>query len=766
MNTPSRTHPTYGSVKLATVGAYFILPFLLACAHTGAIQESSETTGQNQQIADPQQSHFSRHHLAGIKQCGLFPLTGAADRCRAYEGCEQRGSAFFENELENRNLALKERLRLFKRLGNLNSNSAATLPKAIRSFEQALRLIDGEISKTGTSESKTGWSALRYEFLGLLGIAELRLAEVENTLNSTDPTIGEFPRLKKPRYKKLKTARLAKSHFIEMLSLDPNDVQIKWLLNLTMMSLGEYPDGLPENLKIELTSTGGFPRFLDRSAAAGVNKKATGAGAAVVDDFNEDGLLDIIIAPKLECLGLLYFENDGRGGFMDKSAASGLWEHKGVRSVLQADYDNDGHLDLYLARGGFLMPAENLPVSNSLLRGEGRGRFVDVSEHVGLNRIRNSGGAANWVDFDRDGWIDVFVCNYEDQANLFKNNKGQFSDVAQQVGISNLARCKGVAWGDVNDDGWPDLFIANFNEKPHRLLVNRGGKEFTTIQNSPTDLAPRLGYSPIFVDYDNDGDLDLFISTFNLSIEPFLLSLQHLPNEGESAALFLNDGNGNFVNRAAELGLGDLPMMAKGANFGDLNGDGWLDLIVGSAKDGLGDLGPQMAFINDRGMRLINVTYDMGLGYPRKGNGVSFADLSNHGQQDVIMVNGGSAPSDMHAPSIYQNPGFPHHWVTIQLVGSVSNRSAIGARIQLVVRESSGERRYIYKTISSGGSFGANPLRAEIGIGKAEAIEEVVIRWPNGRNTESRFKKLPIDRFVRITEGRVDFEVVDLPHVK
>ncbi len=731
----------------------------VACGHMpSAVVDTKKPNGQARLKPIPPEK-LSKTFVSGIYSCGRHALEGAKDRCSSFKGCEDRGAVALRAELNRKDrslpLSVRDRVRLLVELGNLLTNSPDHLIEAASSISEALTLL------TGTDDSGGETKEIRLNLMAKLAVIKMRVAELENDSEIRKIDDAHFPRANSRRYSNVGSALEAKKLFLAVLKERPDDDQLQWLLNILVMSLGEYPAGIEKPYLVPLdmlTSSVQFPRFAEVTHELGIDRRFTGAGSVAIDDFNKDGFLDIVVATKMECLGVAYFENDGRGGFVDKSRASGLENHLGVRTVFQADFDNDGDLDLYLARGGFLLPADRPRTRNTLLRNNGHGEFEDVGAIVGLTDAWNSGGSANWIDFDKDGWLDLFVCNFNRSVDLYKNVKGRFKNLAAELGISNDARCKGSAWGDVDGDGWPDLFISNYDDLPHRLFLNEEGLRFRAATNQPFLNEPKLGYSPIFVDIENDGDLDLFISTSNFNSGEYVRALKSLPSESHMPKLFTNQGGGSFIDASAEYGLNRVPMMAKGANFGDLNNDGYLDLLVGADANGLGDQTAQMAFLNRRGTGFDNITLQMGFGFPRKGNGVAFADFSNRGAQDVIQVSGGAFPGDMGHLSLFKNPGFNNHWLTLTLLGAKSNRSAIGARVRLRVQDAEGRVREIYRTVTSGGSFGSSPLRVEVGLGSARIVPELEIIWPSRTLNKQIFTNVLVDRHFVALEGE--------PHLK
>jgi len=201
-------------------------------------------------------------------------------------------------------------------------------------------------------------------------------------------------------------------------------------------------------------------------------------------------------------------------------------------------------------------------------------------------------------------------------------------------------------------------------------------------------------------------------------------------------------------------------MLPMGANFGDLDGDGYLDFYLGTGYPYYDGLVPNEMFRNIEGRRFVNITTAGGFGHLQKGHGVVFADLDNDGDQDVFEQMGGAYPGDAFGNALFENPGFDQHWIKLRLVGRRSNRSAIGARLRIEL-EGAGGRRQLTREVNSGGSFGGNPLRQTVGLGNASSIKSVEVFWPTSDLTQ-RFEDLEMDRFYRITEGEGEPEELDL----
>jgi hypothetical protein len=223
--------------------------------------------------------------------------------------------------------------------------------------------------------------------------------------------------------------------------------------------------------------------------------------------------------------------------------------------------------------------------------------------------------------------------------------------------------------------------------------------------------------------------------------------------------LYQSDRQGGFREVTTEFGL-NRPIQTMGCNFGDLNDDGWVDFYVGTGDPSFESLMPNLMFLNETGERFVNVTMAGGFGHLQKGHRVAFADIDHDGDADVYQQMGGALHGDEYNDVLYQNPGFGHHWLGVRLVGVRSNRSAIGARIRVQIRED-GSSRSVYRQVSSGGSFGSNPLRQHIGLGRASAIERVEVFWPTTGQTQV-FEDIALDQTIEITEDSDTIKHLDL----
>jgi tetratricopeptide (TPR) repeat protein len=664
--------------------------------------------------------------------------------------------------------APRERLRLRIELGD-------ELLQAGRSEEAVEHLL------AARSEAAELEEAVREPVLArigeLLAISYLRLGEQENCLQHHTADSCLLPIRGGGVHARKRGAEAAIAEYGELLKKKPDDLAYRWLFNLAHMVFGDYPQGVPAAFLIPpaaFDSDFDVGRFPDVAPAVGLASVGR-SGGSIVDDFDGDGLLDVVTSSSGLWDPLRFFRNDGRGAFTERTAEAGLTGEIGGLNVIHADYDNDGDLDLLVLRGGWLFDQGEYP--GSLLRNRGDGSFEDVTEEAGLLWFHPTHSAA-WGDYDNDGWLDLYAGNESTPGRdypceLYHNNgDGTFTNVAAAAGVDNVGFVKGVSWGDYNNDGLLDLYLSRF-QQPNVLYRNdgRAGRaadsqsapwRFTDVTAEAGVAEPRASFATWFWDYDNDGWLDLFVAPFAGYVKEALATVVATylgrPHPAETAKLYRNNGDGTFtdVARAARL---DRVLLVMGANFGDLDNDGWLDLYLGTGEPSLTTLVPNRMFRNDRGRTFQDVTTSGGFGHLQKGHGISFADIDNDGDQDVRAVLGGALWGDVYQSALFENPGHGNRWITLRLEGVKSNRDAIGARIRLRVRTEQGERS-LYATVGAGGSFGDSSLQQELGLGQARSLEAVEITWPATGRTEV-YRGLAMDRVWKIREG--DPEPVAVP---
>ncbi len=321
--------------------------------------------------------------------------------------------------------------------------------------------------------------------------------------------------------------------------------------------------------------------------------------------------------------------------------------------------------------------------------------------------------------------------------------------------MSNRALTKGAAWGDFNDDGYPDLYVSNF-QGANRMYRNDGDGKFTDVASALGVDGPYHSYSAWFWDVDNDGALDLLVNSYRTpqtsvpDVWYYAADLLGYEHPAEKLALFKGDGGGSFVDVAAEYGVARVSL-ATGANFGDLDNDGWLDFYLGTGYPGFEALFPNLMYRNQGGTGFVDVTYAGGFGHLQRGQGVAFADYDNDGDQDVFERMGGLLPGDEVVDALYRNPGFDNNWLTLDLRSPQSNRFAVGAKITAQIVDG-GVSRTLTRVVGQGGSFGANPLRVHLGLGGATRVDRLHVVWPATRQMQT-FTNLTANEHLLIQEG-------------
>jgi len=545
---------------------------------------------------------------------------------------------------------------------------------------------------------------------------------------------------------------------------EPMHMAARWLLNLAYMTLGNFPESVPPQYLIPpraWQTEAPFVRFVDVADKAGVATFSL-AGGAIGDDFDNDGHIDLVVSSSDPAGQLQIFWNQGDGTFTDGTKQAGITGICGGLNLVQTDYNNDGYLDVFVLRGGWLDAAGHHP--NSLLKNNGDRTFTDVTYNAGLAHPAFPTQTAAWADYDLDGDLDVFIGNESTGAvvapsQLFRNNgDGTFIDVTKSAGIANSALAKAVAWGDFDGDRFPDLYISNFGAE-NRLFKNQGDGTFVDVASQLGVGQPRHSFPVWFWDMDNDGHLDLFVSAYVGGIAEVAAFYLQKPFDEETTLpkLYRGDGQGGFVESARDWNL-VRPTHPMGANFGDLDNDGFLDFYLGTGWPEFHELMPNVLYRNEAGRRFVDVTTAARVGHLQKGHAVVFADFDEDGDQDIFEQMGGFVPGDKYRDVLYENPHADGNWLQVKLVGTKSNRAAIGSRIHVRVVEEE-RTRSIYKHVNSGGSFGANPLRQHIGLGKASKIESVEIFWPTTGQTEV-FHDVPVNVFIEIVEGRGKVKII------
>jgi hypothetical protein len=502
--------------------------------------------------------------------------------------------------------------------------------------------------------------------------------------------------------------------------------------------------------------------------------ETTGCGAAALD-YDGDGWMDIFLVngttlegfPKGQEPTNHLYRNKGNGTFEDVTKRAGLAASGWGQGACAGDYDNDGREDLFVTYWG----------QNKLYRNTGDGTFEDVTSRAGLTQTRARWGAGcAFLDYDRDGRLDLIAANYIDLVlsttpvpesglcrykgipvacgppglpggkNVLYHNAGDgtFEDVSEKSGITRAKGTYGlgVSTLDFDGDGWTDVYVAN-DSNPSALYRNNHDGTFADIGISSgcaysQDGKPQAGMGLAIGDYDRNGTMDIFKTNF----------------AGDTSTLYANTGNGLCEDRTFSSGIGfNTRWLGWGVGFLDLDGDGWLDLFlvnghvypeVERIKTEAGYKQRKVVYRNLHNGRFADVTEQLGspVTVAKAGRGAAFADFDNDGDVDVVVNN-------IHdTPDLFRlDRTADLHWVSLKLVGTQSNRDAIGALARVMTAD--GEQR---QEVRGGGSYySQNDLRLHFGLGSNGAIDRVIVRWPTGR--EETFTGLAVDRLHTLKEG-------------
>jgi hypothetical protein len=493
--------------------------------------------------------------------------------------------------------------------------------------------------------------------------------------------------------------------------------------------------------------------------------ETTGSGVALLD-YDNDGLLDAFIVSGDGAPSRLY-HNEGGGKFRDVSAQMGITRVGWGQGVCAGDYDNDGYTDLFVTYWG----------QNILYRNEGGKHFRDVTKEAGLtqDRVRYNAGCA-FVDYDRDGRLDLFVSNYlkfsfeetpKPGANPYcwylglavncgprglpfdrnilyhANSNGTFTDVSEKSGVAEPhgSYCLSVLTADFDGDGWPDIFVA-CDQTPSLLYVNQKDGTFSeeaVLRGVAFDDNGKAmsGMGATAADYDHSGATSIFRTNFS----------------DERETLYRNNGQGEFQEKTIAAGMGqNTKYVSWGCQFLDFDNDGWQDLLIVN-----GHVFPEIdkknidirfkarriLYRNLRDGRFDDISAQAGPGIlaEHSSRGVAVGDIDNDGVLEILINNQGEAPSLLKQA---RRPA--GNWVSLQLTGTKSNRSAIGAKVRLTA----GGITQTQEVRSGGGFISQSDLRLHFGLGQAQRIDSVQIEWPNGLKEERR--GLEINRTLNLKE--------------
>lgn len=598
-------------------------------------------------------------------------------------------------------------------------------------------------------------------FFDLLAIAYMRKGELENCAANHNAQSCIIP-IQGGGLHQLKTgSEKAIEIYTVLLNKFPDDLQSRYLLNVAYMTLGRYPTDVPKQWLIDNSVfTKNTSNIVLKDIATKKNVDMNGiSGGCVVEDFDNDGLLDIMASSYGLSDQIRYMQQQKDGTFKNETAASGLVGITGGLNLIHADYNIDGYADIIVLRGGWL--GKNAKFPFSLLKNNGNNTFEDVTIETGLYSAAPT-QTATWGDFNNDGWIDLFVAHENYPCQLFMNNKGKFTDVAVKYGLNLVTFVKGSVWGDINNDGFPDLYISALGA-PNKLFLNKPGnvpgeRSFEDISKAAGVEQPIYSFPAWFFDFDNDGYEDLYVSGYDTKLYSDVggeaaRDMLGIPTLGERPKLYHNNGNNTFTDVSAAYGV-DHVNYTMGCNFGDIDNDGWPDFYLGTGAPEFTSIVPNKLYHNVAGKKFEDITYATNTGHIQKGHAVAFADIDNDGDQDIYMVTGGAVEGDRFRNILFENTtNNGNHWIKLKLEGVKSNRAAIGATIRIKIKLPDGNFQNFYHRVNSGGSFGSNPLMVSAGLGNAMSIEEIEIKWPDAKHTSEIINNVPMNTMLKIKEG-------------
>jgi hypothetical protein len=597
-----------------------------------------------------------------------------------------------------------------------------------------------------------------YTIIYFQGVAALRRGENENCIMCRGESSCILPIAPAAVHTNPAGSRLAIHHFTEYLEQFPNDLGARWLLNLAHMTLGEHPEKVDPRFLLSLdrfrNSEFGIGKFRDAGHRAGVDR-FNQSGGAIMEDFDNDGWLDLVVSSYDPLQRLAVYWNKGNGVFDERGESAGVASQLGGLYCVQTDYNNDGRMDVFIPRGAWLP----LPVRPSLLRNNGDRTFTDVTHEAGLMDPVNS-ASAGWADYDNDGWLDLFICCERQPNRLYHNlGNGKFEEVSARAGLrdptQHLHGCKGSAWVDFDNDNCPDLFLNNLRGVAELYRNNRNGT-FSNVTEEMSIQGPYHGFSCWAWDYDNDGWLDIFATCFDRTLADVVKGLLGQPHSQSSNRLFRNVEGKRFEDNTKDTGL-DQVFSCMGSNYGDFDSDGFLDFYLGTGEPSIATLVPNRMFKNVAGLRFAEITGSSGTGHLQKGHAVACGDWDRDGDLDLFVQTGGAVNGDRYHNVLFQNPGQGNHSLTVKLIGRKTNRAAIGARIKVVT---AGEKRLtIRRHVSSGSSFGANPLEQHIGLASADRIAVLEVQWPTSGTTQV-FRDIPADQAIEVTEFALSYRPI------
>ncbi|HJW28344.1 MAG TPA: VCBS repeat-containing protein [Saprospiraceae bacterium] len=634
---------------------------------------------------------------------------------------------------------------------------AGNVEDAINNYSQGMKFIMDNHIPLDSQTQRNMYTAL--------GLCFMRQGELENCVQNHNHESCFIPIAGQGIHKYQEGSRNAIAQFEKSLQVYPNDPETRYLLNIAYQTIGEYPDKVPAKWRIPpswFSNKYKFPRYEDVAPKLGLNRNGH-AGGCIMDDFDNDGWLDLMVSSWTHDDPVIYYKNNGDGTFTDKTAQFGLDGQMGSLYIDQTDFNNDGFLDLFIIRGAWLGSEGNIP--RTLLMNTGKGSFTDVTIKAGITHAAPSQACA-WADFNLDGWLDLVIANESSRENnngidLYINQKdGTFKQENAAWGLTQNNFFKGLVAVDVNNDHYPDLYISSL-ASPNLLLINHGyeGKfQFAPAPSSESVSAPIRSFPCWNFDYDNDGNEDIFVAAYSNDKSPAIMwmaSHEKLPESENLPKLYHNKGNLQFEEVGIKMGITEVSY-TMGCNFGDINTDGFLDFYLSTGNPLYQSIVPNKMYLNIDGKRFEDVSYSGGFANIQKGHAITFGDWDRDGDEDCYAVIGGAYDGDKFYNVMFENPNPDHNnWVVLKLEGNgtTTNKMAIGAHVMVSVQEG-GKERKIYRVVTSGASFGANSLQLEVGLRKATKVNQVTVSWPCQKCPDQTYTGMEINNAYKLVQGQ------------
>ena len=618
------------------------------------------------------------------------------------------------------------KLKLIDELTRCNKNAEALA--LIQETEELLELSVPELDRNRVERNLRFFKALT-----LFRIDERKCCYDDFRSNSCI-----FPIIEKEYLFTTGNIKKANEIWGELLREQPWDYRNKWMFNLSNHLIGNETERKLRSVFPQKLGNGPTPGDIETSNISNkMNLHCKGlAGGVIVEDFDQNGLQDVFRTSWYfdhNCQLLLQTEP---GRFSEQTGQFMLDGEVGGLNCVSTDYNNDGYVDILILRGGWLGGLGLLP--NSLLKNVNGKRFENVSFETGLTSAYPSHSAV-WADFNNDGWLDLVIGNESRNgafpSEFYLNHGGTvFNKQSAALGFSVNAYVKGLSATDYDNDGDVDMFISNFggnNQLIKNLLTETGELKFTDVTQAANVTGPKDSFSCMFFDYNNDGHEDLFVGGYGSSSvsEACRAYLGLTPKTGTSV-LYRNLGNGTFQDVTGGMGLNNI-LNVMGMNHGDLNADGYEDIYIGTGSPSFSNLIPNRLFINDGGTNFVEKTYESRTGSLQKGHGISFADLDNDGDLEIYAALGGWYTGDNFKDFIFStNRKFKG--LKLRLKGNASNVLGIGVKVEAVFDD-----RKIFRQLFNSSSFGNNPLSVYLGQSHPSQLKSVTVYWPSGGITQT-----------------------------